>query len=158
MILNDAGRMVLQTWEQSPDHYPGIGIDTAQVMSDHFHGIVVIHPGVGAAPRGRPNPHGHPNPDPQPDDDELVDDGWAQGPAPTAALSLSDVMERFKSLTTTRYIDGVKQMGWPPFPKTLWQRNYHDRITRNTQELERIRIYIRNNPVEWKIGEHGPEQ
>lgn len=31
-----------------------------------------------------------------------------------------------------------------------WQRNYHDRIIRNEQELQRIIKYIEANPEEWE--------
>ena len=63
--------------------------------------------------------------------------------------SLSDVIKRFKSLTTKRYIDGVNNNGWHPFPGKLWQRSFHDRIIRNETELNHIRKYICNNPNEW---------
>ena len=106
---------------------------------NHLHGIIVIGI-VGATPCGRP----HLRPE----------EGRAQGPAPTGFISLSDVIEWFKSLTTTRYIQGVKNTGWRPFPGKLWQRNYYDRIIRNESELNRIRSYIRNNPVEWESDEN----
>ena len=83
-----------------------------------------------------------------------VANGRAQGPAPTRYLSLSNVIERFKSLTTTRYIDGVKTGEWDPFCGKLWQRNYHDRIIRNEMELDEIRTYICNNPAEWDSDEN----
>jgi len=31
----------------------------------------------------------------------------------------------------------------------IWQRNYYDHIIRNENELNGIRDYIRNNPVNW---------
>jgi hypothetical protein len=31
----------------------------------------------------------------------------------------------------------------------LWQRNFYERIIRNERELEAIRAYIINNPVNW---------
>ena len=49
-----------------------------------------------------------------------MENGRAQGPAPTRYLSLSNVIERFKSLTTTRYIDGVETGEWDPSPGKLW--------------------------------------
>jgi len=30
-----------------------------------------------------------------------------------------------------------------------WQSRFHDHIVRNRAELERIRLYIRNNPAKW---------
>jgi REP element-mobilizing transposase RayT len=64
-------------------------------------------------------------------------------------LSLPDVVHRFKTMTTKRYADGVKNNGWPPFPGRLWQRNYYERIIRNQNEFDRIRHYIINNPANW---------
>lgn len=65
-------------------------------------------------------------------------------------LSLPDIMHRFKTMTTKRYTDGVKQHGWPPFPGKLWLRSYWERIIRGEEALQTIRAYIRNNPAKWK--------
>jgi REP element-mobilizing transposase RayT len=47
------------------------------------------------------------------------------------------------------YSVGVKENGWEPFPGQLWQRNYYERIIRNDDELNRIREYILENPMNW---------
>ena len=162
MVLNDAGRMVDQVWADIPVHYPGIGVDAVQVMPNHIHGVLVIEP-VGAGPCARPMTVDQSEPvdlrDPQTTRCGLPDvRGRPRGAAPTQVLSLSDVMERFKSLTTTRYITGVRNSGWEPFRGRLWQRNYHDHIIRNEQELGRIREYIQNNPADWASDENHPER
>ena len=66
--------------------------------------------------------------------------GRPQGAAPT--LKLSDVVHRFKSLTTTRYRNATTD-------RILWQRNYYERVIRNEGELSNICQYIENNPKEW---------
>ena len=59
MQLNDAGRMVNDTWHEIPDHYPGIELDVMQIMPNHLHGIIVVC--VGADPCARPTaPRGRP--------------------------------------------------------------------------------------------------
>lgn len=59
MILNDAGMMVQLVWNEIPQFYKGIGIDTFQIMPDHIHGIIIIKNDpiftVGAGPRACPN-------------------------------------------------------------------------------------------------------
>ena len=35
MELNDAGIMVEQTWNEIPEHYPGVDVDTFIVMPNH---------------------------------------------------------------------------------------------------------------------------
>ena len=65
------------------------------------------------------------------------------------AVTLSDVVQRIKSLTTARYRHAVTTDGWPPFPGRLWQRNYYERIIREERALASIRRYIRSNPRNW---------
>ena len=67
-----------------------------------------------------------------------------------AASSLSTVVQWFKTMTTNAYIRGVKQSGWRPFPGKLWHRNYWEHVVRDESEWNRIREYIRNNPVQWE--------
>src|SRR3989338_4418844 len=66
-------------------------------------------------------------------------------PAPT----LGAVIGVFKSITTHDYILNVQHHNWPPFPGKLWQRNYYEHIIRNESELNRIRQYILDNPINW---------
>ena len=127
MVLNDAGRMVQAVWDELPAHYPGVGIDTVVVMPDHIHGIVCLGAGRGVHSAGF-----------RPDDTQE-----------TAGMSLPDVINRFKTLTTKRYADGVKQSGWPRFPGTLWQRNYYEHIIRDYDAFVRISQYIKENPEKW---------
>lgn len=35
----------------------------------------------------------------------------------------------------------------------VWQRNYYEHIIRHENELNRIREYIVNNPLQWKLKE-----
>ena len=64
---------------------------------------------------------------------------------------MGDMVHRFKTMTTKRYADGVKQSGWPSFPGKLWQRNYWEHIIRDEMELNRIREYIHINPTQWEF-------
>lgn len=38
-----------------------------------------------------------------------------------------------------------------------WQSRFHDHIIRNEQSLNRIRRYIRDNPLRWEIDQNNPE-
>ena len=134
MILNDAGQMVQAVWDEIPGNYDGVETDVFVIMPNHVHGIVVI---VGAGPCACPN-HGQP-----------------RGVAPTV-LSLPDVVHRFKTLSTKRYVDGVKQHNWKSFDKKLWQRNYYEHIIRDETELNKIREYIINNPLNWQTDDENP--
>lgn len=73
-----------------------------------------------------------------------------------STLSLSDIVHRFKTLTTKKYIDGVKGNNWQPFDGKLWQRNYYEHIIRNEKSLSEIREYIVNNPFSWPKDKMNP--
>jgi putative transposase len=137
IMLNGAGRMATNTWNEIPAFYPGSGVDAATIMPNHVHGIVV----VGAEPRLCPSS--------QPLPRERENEGQSRGIAPTPGLSLTRVVQRFKTLTARRYAHGVSTLGWPAFQGRLWQRNYYERVIRNDRELNAIREYIQANPANW---------
>lgn len=59
--------------------------------------------------------------------------------------TLGRVIGAYKSLTTVewfKYCKAVNMDAIGPF----WLRNYHERVIRDKDELERIRQYIRHNP------------
>ncbi len=161
MVLNDAGHMIQAVWDQIPSHYQGVQTDAFVVMPNHIHGIVIL---VGAGPRACPDPGVGQRPGadvgqrPGPDVGQHPGPGVGQpqGVAPT--MSLADVVHRFKTLTTKRYIDGVKQRGWSPFPGKLWQRNYYEHIIRNETDLNGIRRYIVDNPAGWMQDAENPRE
>jgi putative transposase len=57
------------------------------------------------------------------------------------------MIQWFKTMSTNDYIRNVKNNGWPPFNKPLWQRSFHDHIIRNERSLNAIRRYIAKNPT-----------
>ena len=62
-------------------------------------------------------------------------------------FSLSDAVQRFKSLTTARYRRNVLQDDWPPFAGKLWQRSYYDQIVLDAEAMRAIQNYIAQNPL-----------
>jgi putative transposase len=59
-------------------------------------------------------------------------------------------------MTTNDYIRGIKQRGWPPFEKRLWERNYYERVVHDDSEMHRVREYVTGNPVGWSEDEENP--
>lgn len=145
--------MIWKWWNDLNNKFQDIQTDEAIVMPNHFHGIVFINENlsVGAAlcyrPIGSQQPGRLKNKPPN-------TSGQPHRVAPT---SLFDIMEWFKTMSTNEYIRNVKQNGWLPFHKRMWQRNYHDRIIKNETELINIREYIMNNPLKWELGRNNPK-
>jgi REP element-mobilizing transposase RayT len=123
-------------------------------------------PGVGAGPRACPTArHGAPRGPGETGQETEPDRAWGRDPTErlgkardgACAMSLPDVVARFKSLTTTRYSDRVLRCGWPRFQGRVWQRNYYEHVVRDEDELYRIRQYIMDNPASWAYDRENPE-
>ena len=101
-------------------------------MPNHIHGIIIIN--------GRGESCIRP-------DDSMGD--HKDRPYGTGTNSIGRIIQAYKSITTNKYILGVKKNNWRPFPGRLWQRNYYDHIIRNEEDLFEVREYIVNNPLNW---------
>lgn len=125
---------------------------------------------VRACPCGRPNgditigrPQGYaPTDDTQRNNAETMlgtqnDDGAPKN------KTIGDMMDAFKSITTVKYIRGVRANpcgcltdikcmcgGWKPFDGKIWQRDYFEHIIRDEESYLRISEYIKNNPAKWE--------
>lgn len=135
MILNDAGKMIETWYHETQNKFTDTICDEYIVMPNHFHAVIVnvgadlcVCPEHGTAPQGE----------------------HTGSPLPT-------IVQWFKTMTTNEYIRGVKQHGWPPFPRKLWQRNYFERVVRDEDELNRIREYIIYNPTKWEGDSDNPQ-
>jgi REP element-mobilizing transposase RayT len=74
----------------------------------------------------------------------------------TGATSLTDVMRRFKSMTTRLYAEQVRSGRWPALDGRLWQRGYYEHLARNDRSRERIVQYIAANPARWAFDRENP--
>jgi len=73
-------------------------------------------------------------------------------------ITLTRVIQAFKSISTHEYIRGVRGQGWKKFDGTLWQRSFYDHVIRNDQDLSRIQEYIVNNPLQWALDDENPNR
>jgi REP element-mobilizing transposase RayT len=131
MQLNAIGNIVDACWRSIPEHFPGVRLDDHIVMPNHVHGIVVI-PEIQSTP--------------------FVGTRHASSlksrvPVATDALtrhSLRAIIGSFKSAVSKR----INQFQGTP-GATVWQERYHDHVIRDEASWERIRRYIRENPLRW---------
>ncbi|MCL6103616.1 MAG: hypothetical protein M1292_14215 [Bacteroidetes bacterium] len=154
MILNDGGEMIAKWYYELENKYPGIRCREMVVMPNHFHCIIEIMDDhqwdahVGAPLRGRPidaiksRPidaiQSHPVDGPQygPDNKKF-------------GVTVGEMVDWFKTMTTNEYIRGVKNQGWKRFDGKLWQRNYWEHIIPDEDAYCRIATYILQNPSKW---------
>lgn len=130
MILNKYGRVVDSFWNNLPERYP-IEIDDYVVMPNHFHGVInIVGANVGEiheSPQLK-SPHRDVN-------DIKV----------RRKMILPKVIGYYK-MNSAKHINKMRNTTG----SSVWQRNYYERIIRDEKELNRIRLYIQNNPGKWQ--------
>jgi REP element-mobilizing transposase RayT len=131
MIMNEYGEMVEYTWYDLHNHNHNIKLDDFVIMPNHVHGVIIIN-GIGP---------------------DAV--GAGSKPAPTTMNhkqhGLSEIIRQFKTFSA-RHINKIRQS--PGIH--VWQRNYYEHIVRDENELNRIRKYIIENPLNWDMDNENP--
>ncbi|MFA6618045.1 MAG: transposase [Candidatus Neomarinimicrobiota bacterium] len=122
MILSDAGKMVEKWYLKIENKFPGVKCHDFVIMPNHYHFLIEILPYHSCLIVG-------------------VD--------PRVRPNLSKIIQWFKTMTSNEYICMVNEKGWRRFNNRLWQKSFDDRIMRG-YEIDRYKIYIENNPKNWK--------
>lgn len=150
MQTNQIGEIVITCWTQLATHFRNIELDAFVIMPNHIHGIVVIvhNPARIAddARRGKALADAAGLSDADANANALPLQNTPHGTQPR---SLNAIVQNFKSITA-RHIHKIPTHADRP----IWQRNYYEHIIRNDAALERIRVYIENNPMNWQTDEN----
>lgn len=154
MMLNDTGKMIEKWWYKLKNKFSNIKLDKYIIMPNHIHGIIMIDDGqthniklgqthdvIGQTHRSAPTTTTTKN------KQIIVGANLCVHP------NISRIIQWFKSMSTNKYIQNIKNNNCPEFNGKLWQRNYYDHIVRNDEELNNIRRYIQDNPINWKEDE-----
>jgi len=132
--LSPEGQIVAEEWLRTPILRKEIQLDEWIIMPDHFHAIVFIDNGHVGGACWRPCPS---------EREGIRDNSEGIQSVQPSNRSLARMINQFKA-TTTRRINEIRHTPG----QSVWQRNYNDRIIRNEVELDQLRKYIRNNPLE----------
>jgi len=135
-------------WRAIPVHAANVNLDEWVVMPNHVHGIIILGEANG-------------------NHDNIDDRRGVQSHRDAAQLNAPTTNDNF----TGRDVDNVFSM-MSPHRNTLavivriykaavttacreaqlgfgWQRGYYERVVRSLADLDRIRIYIHDNPARW---------
>ena len=141
--LSKIGQLVIDCWYGIPKMFNNVELDEFVLMPNHLHGIFFINEADGK---------GEAFSDLQYAKDALSSENASPlQPRGTQSGSLSAVVQNFKSVSTRM----VNKRYFKPGNK-IWQRNYYDRIIRNDRELNAIRQYILDNPLNWEMDKENP--
>ena len=126
--LNSFGKIVEKEWKKTESMRFNVNLDEYIIMPNHIHGIIQI----------------------------VENDDYRRGTmhrAPTTTEqfgkpvnnSIPTIIRSFKSTVTKQ----INEMRNTPGIR-IWQRNFWEHIIRDDKDLNRIQIYIRNNPINWE--------
>ena len=128
-------QIVQETWDRLPIRFPNVQVDEFVIMPNHIHGIIWI---VGA---------GFSRPKMIIEENVVAIHRGARTAPLRRGITLGKAVAYFKHQSAKAI-----NISWgdpnPAIP--VWQRNYHDRIIRNEDELNRVRQYILDNPKNWE--------
>lgn len=149
--LNNAGQMIEKIWFEIPLFYEGFILHDFVVMPNHIHGIIEIIEKVGADSHISPDSTASLLGKIQRTHNVSNQQGeYGNSPLPRKQISISELIQSFKILTTNNYIKMVKNNELPSFNKRVWQRNYYENIIRNEKRYLQVIDYIKNNPLKWE--------
>lgn len=159
MRVNPAGLMVDAVWCSLPERFATVMLDYYVIMPNHFHGILfLLETGTDAERKdlrqfvGAGLVPAHVVPDRETAAEWMI----PKSTSVQTIVDLGEIVGAFKSLSTHAYARQVRERGWRPFRKRLWQRNYYEHVIRNRADLRRIREYIQYNPNRWADDPENP--
>lgn len=136
MRLNGFGEIVREEWLKSAEVRQEIDLDAFVVMPNHLHGIVMIR--SAGVDRGENCPGAMNRP-------------LRRSPSGPLSGSLGAMIGQFKSIVAKR-INALRVTPGCP----VWQRNFYEHVVRDETDLQAIREYIVNNPLQWELDENNP--
>jgi putative transposase len=166
MRLNEYGREVADCWSWLAEQYPYVYLDEWIVMPDHTHAIIIIEDNHHNGPVHDDSNATNANvahPDATNPNERCRGGSRTAQPliAPTTGSAgrttngmhallthrkpLGRLIGAFKTVSTIRVNDLRSTPG-----AQLWQRNYHERVVRNSLSMHALRRYLANNPVLWE--------
>ena len=126
LVPSAAGQIAFQLWQEIPQHYPFVKIDTVVFMPNHIHGILIFDKASLECPRH----------------DEERTREWQTNQFGRQKDNLATVVGSYKSAVTR----SVRKVG----DEFAWQTRYYDRVLRNQSEYQTRIRYMWKNPIHWR--------
>lgn len=152
MILSDFGKIIETEWYKSFKIRNELFLDEFIIMPNHIHAIIVLEKPIDEMIDGTDGTH-------------VETHGRASLQSTTVQpteqskfirkpKSISSFIAGYKSAINSKiddYIDD-NNLDIPKYNRNnhFFQQNYNDHIIRNNTEYHKIKIYIINNPSNWK--------
>jgi REP element-mobilizing transposase RayT len=145
MILNEYGEIIMKCWDTIPSYFMNVRCDEFVVMPNHIHGVIFINNcrGEVSSPFSEIVLHNSKS--------KTALQKGGETP-PLRKITLGQIVACFK-YQNVKQINQIRNT--PGMP--VWQRNYYEHIIRDEKELQTIREYIVNNPMQWELDNENPQ-
>ena len=143
--LNKFGIIVSEKWNNIHIHFKNVILGEYIIMPNHLHGIIVLIESDERAKHFKTSREIIENENTNASPLREILRGTESG-------SLSAIIQNFISVSS-RKINKIRQIRGVK----VWQRGFYERIIRNNKELNAIRNYIINNPMNWEMDENNPK-
>ena len=152
MHLSDIGEYAQCCIRAIPQHNPYANVPVFVVMPDHIHLVVFIDDNVVAVPPVEtvhaPSLQSTQNPT-QPTPPSVPAKRWKSATVDRQMQLISRRKHRL-ACAIGNFKSAVTKFAHEKNVTFVWQIRFHDRIIRNTTELNRIVRYIDNNVADWE--------
>jgi putative transposase len=131
--LTTVGEIVKKYWLKLPEKFENIRVDEYVIMPNHIHGIIVI-------------------------------EKYDCEPGNVVAIHELPLQKKRRMMLIPRAIGFLKMNSSKQINRKMklsnifqWQRNYYEHIIRDEEDLNEIRKYIINNPLQWELDKENPK-
>ena len=151
MVLNELGKEAKKFWDQIPKHFSHAHMDEYVFMPNHMHGIIIIEHArrdaiYGVSYNGV-SYNGVSIQESKPKNGGIV----STDKNPMLNDSLSRMIRWYKGRTTYEINKLIHK-------KFQWQARFYEHVIRNDADLDRVREYIGNNPLNWELDEENADR
>jgi putative transposase len=146
MKLSAIGIKANECWQKIPEHYPFVKLDEFVVMPNHIHGIIIIDKISVKNEQFSKIGFDANTKIPVEVQNIIQTQNQANNNFGPQSNNVASIIRGFKIRVTVYCRQNKYPFGW--------QSRYHDHIIRGDNELNRIRIYIINNPANWSEDKH----
>lgn len=142
--LSPYGRIIDDVLAETNQCFWNVTIDQSIIMPNHGHVIYVIHEWTAAMEQALAC-----------EAQSRSEMGAASPEGPARSLTRKPTLGQIVAIhkyESTKRINDLRNLAGVRF----WQRGFYDHIVRNQRELDAIRQYIVNNPLEWMLDRDNP--
>ena len=162
--LSSWGETVQRCWLELPSQFQSVILDEMVIMPNHVHAVIFltgkgekgkdcrafIHEGLEGQGGRRAFIH-------EGSERALMNQGPTKHPGSTLRPMMADprmVLGKVIRAWKAKSAWLIHEVGNLSF---AWQSRYHEHVIRNESELDRIRTYVVNNPLEWDTDVENPK-